>query len=68
MSGAGGYNAANLRSHSCTISISGVGGAKVFADQTLNAQVSGVGGVEYYGNPSDVQTEVSGLGSIDAAD
>ncbi len=64
MSGAGSYDAEDLLSHSCIISISGVGGAKVFADETLDAQVSGVGGVEYFGNPPDVRREVSGLGSI----
>lgn len=68
MSGAGSYDAENLRSHECEISISGVGGAKVYADQTLDASVSGIGGVEYFGNPQDTKTEVSGLGSIKAAD
>jgi len=68
MSGAGGYDGKELRSHECTISISGVGGAAVYADEKITANVSGIGGVEYFGNPSDVQTDVSGLGSIDAGD
>ncbi len=68
MSGAGGYDGKDLRSHECTISISGVGGASVFADEKITASVSGVGGVEYYGNPADVRTDVSGLGSIEAGD
>lgn len=67
MSGAGSYEARDLISQNCSINISGVGSATVYAQRQLNAQVSGVGGVTYYGSPTDVKTEISGLGSIEAA-
>ena len=68
MSGAGGYDAEDLESRRCKISISGVGGAKVNVTEDLQAQVSGVGGVTYSGNPVSVKSDVSGIGSISASD
>lgn len=68
MSGAGSLNARHLESQNCEVTISGVGGAKVNVNHHLFARVSGVGGVTYYGSPSDVQTDVNGLGSIEAGD
>jgi len=64
MSGAGGYDGNELRSRICNVSISGVGGAEVYVTDELNATVSGVGGVSYRGNPSDVRSDISGLGSV----
>ncbi|MBL3654894.1 head GIN domain-containing protein [Fulvivirga sediminis] len=64
LSGAGGYEADELKSVNCKIEISGVGGASVYVEETLNASVSGVGGVSYKGNPESVVSNVSGLGSI----
>jgi len=68
MSGAGEYGAEDLRSQICKISISGVGGADVNVEQKLVGEVSGVGGITYFGNPPDVQTNVSGLGNIEKAE
>jgi len=68
MSGAGEYDAKDLLSQTCRISISGVGSADVNVEQKLVGEVSGVGGITYWGNPQDVQTNVSGLGGIDRAD
>ncbi|MEL7004584.1 MAG: head GIN domain-containing protein [Bacteroidota bacterium] len=68
MSGAGGLNAYDLVSSECNIGISGVGGAKIHVTQKLTARVSGIGGISYKGNPSDVQKDVSGIGSINRED
>jgi hypothetical protein len=67
MSGAGSYEARDLISQNCSVNISGVGSATIYVQRQLNAQVSGVGGITYYGSPTDVKTEISGLGSIEAA-
>ena len=64
MSGAGGYDAGDLISRICRISISGVGGAEVFVTDDLEANVSGIGGVSYSGNPENVKSDISGLGSV----
>ncbi|MEJ2006455.1 MAG: DUF2807 domain-containing protein, partial [Cyclobacteriaceae bacterium] len=68
MSGAGGYDAEELISRRCRISISGVGGAQVYVTEDLDATVSGIGGVSYLGNPSNVRSDISGLGSISEGD
>ena len=64
MSGAGGLDAKNLVSQKCKIEISGVGGASLNVKEQLDASVSGVGGITYRGNPADVNSNVSGLGTI----
>ena len=64
MSGAGGLDAYELESTDCDISISGVGGAKVYVSGTLIASVSGVGSIMYRGNPVHVNRKVSGIGKI----
>lgn len=68
MSGAGGLDAFDLISKECDINISGVGGAEIYVTERLDAQVSGIGGISYRGNPSDITRNVSGLGSIDKDD
>lgn len=67
MSGVGNLEASELISERCRIAISGLGGAEVHVTESLEADVSGVGGVEYAGNPAEVQSNVSGLGKVHAA-
>lgn len=64
MSGAGGLDAYDLVSQKCKIDISGVGGAGVTVKKKLEATVSGVGGINYRGNPEEVNSNVTGLGTI----
>ncbi|GAA0892474.1 hypothetical protein GCM10009122_21530 [Fulvivirga kasyanovii] len=64
MSGAGGLEAYDLISQKSKIDISGVGGAAVTVKKQLEATVSGVGGISYRGNPEEVSTNVSGLGTV----
>lgn len=68
MSGAGSLEAFELKSQTCEIELSGVGGASVFVEKRLEATVSGVGGVSYKGDPENVISNVSGIGSIGKAD
>lgn len=65
ISGVGSYDAKELVSKDCEISISGAGRAVVNATQTLDIEMSGVGKVDYVGNPSITQN-VSGAGSINS--
>ena len=64
MTGAGSLEAFDLRTNYCNVDISGVGGAEVYVSERLEAEVSGVGGIEYMGNPENVIRDVSGLGRI----
>lgn len=68
MSGAGSLEADGFEVENCRVDISGVGHALVNVTGTLNAQVSGLGKVEYVGDPESVKGDVSGIGNINKAD
>lgn len=67
ISGVGSYDAKELVTKDCEITISGAGKAVVNVTQTLDIQLSGVGKVEYVGKPSITQ-DISGAGSIKSID
>ncbi|MDN5216519.1 head GIN domain-containing protein [Fulvivirgaceae bacterium BMA12] len=64
LSGAGSVDAYAFRSDECSVGVSGVGAAKVYVNDRLNATVSGIGGIQYRGNPSEVHQDVSGVGKV----
>jgi Putative auto-transporter adhesin, head GIN domain len=64
ISGSVNLNAKYLYSEKVNIDLSGASNTSVYAAQELNAQVSGVGHINYYGNPKVVNRNVLGLGSI----
>lgn len=65
MSGAGSLEADELEVVDCNIEISGVGSAIVNVSGKLDAQVSGLGKVEYIGDPESVRGDVSGVGNVE---
>ncbi|MBX3171701.1 MAG: DUF2807 domain-containing protein [Candidatus Eremiobacteraeota bacterium] len=62
-SGAGNLDAKALQAEAVTLKMSGTGNAAVNATATLDANLSGVGGVTYFGNPK-VNQVVTGIGKI----
>lgn len=64
ISGAGNIDAKHLKSDHVFISVSGAASASVYARKYLDASVSGVGSIDYYGDPKETNTSVSGVGSI----
>jgi hypothetical protein len=64
LSGAGNINARDLKAKEVRVSVSGAANADVYATKYLDASVSGVGSIDYFGNPDKVKTDVSGVGSI----
>ena len=64
ISGAGGLVASELIARDCDISLSGVGGAKIYVTDKLEASISGVGGIQYSGNPSQIEKKITGFGKI----
>jgi len=68
MSGAGSFEGEDLLVRNATVSISGIGGAQVNVTGELIAKVSGIGGIEYSGNPQKVDRKVSGIGKIREVD
>jgi hypothetical protein len=68
MSGVGSVSGKKFISKSCTANVSGVGSCTVNVTDRLDARVSGVGSISYYGNPASVHRHVSGVGSISKCD
>jgi hypothetical protein len=64
ISGAGNIDAKDLIANDVVISVSGAASADVYSKEYLDASVSGVGSIDYYGNPKKTNTNVSGVGSI----
>jgi len=64
ISGAGSAHCYDLLSENTKIEISGVGSAEVYASVKLDAHVSGAGSVNYKGNATDINQQVSGVGSV----
>jgi len=65
LSGAGDINARKLKAKNVDVTVSGVGTADVTALDSIDARVSGVGDINYWGDPEHEKTRVSGLGDID---
>jgi len=63
LSGAGSYQGTRMETQRTIIKLSGVGNARVWANEMLDATISGAGGIEYYGE-AKVNQKVSGLGVI----
>jgi hypothetical protein len=63
INGAGDYGAGKLNSQTAIVVVSGAGDATVWATDTLDVRISGVGSVEYYGSPSVTQN-ISRLGKL----
>lgn len=63
ISGAGGYNAEALSSQNASVEHSGVGMAVVQVSESLDVNISGLGSVEYIGEPAVTQT-ITGLETV----
>ena len=68
VNGVGSINAKELIGDKVVASLNGVGSAEVYATNSLNASVNGIGGLTYYGDPEKLILNDSGLGSISKGD
>lgn len=64
VSGSGQLNAFDLKTLNADVKISGAGDCNVNVRNKLYARVSGAGNVKYRGNPENIDSKVSGAGSI----
>jgi hypothetical protein len=64
LSGAASMKCMDLKTTSTDVNLSGAGSANVYATETLEANISGVGSIKYGGNPQKTNFSKSGLGSI----
>ena len=62
--GIGSYNAKDLRSKYTIVESNGIGSVSVYASDKFKGEATGIGSVDYYGDPDDVNIEASGLGSV----
>ena len=63
ISGSGSYQAEDLESKEVKVDVGGSGSAVVNVSDELDAKVSGIGSVEYIGDPT-VNQDVSGIGAV----
>lgn len=62
--GSGDYEAIDLVSNSANASVNGSGDIEIQVSESLKARVNGSGDIVYYGNPSNVDSNVNGSGDI----
>jgi hypothetical protein len=65
VNGAGSLDLGKLESTDAEVVVNGTGNIKVRATGRLDATVNGVGNIEYFGKPRDLNTAIHGVGSIE---
>ena len=68
ISGSGDVNALGLKTKKAEVSVSGSGDINVYATEALNVQIAGSGDIKYKGNPTSLQLNSSGSGSVKKVD
>ncbi len=63
ISGVGNFQGSNLSSQSADVQLDGTGNATVHPKNDLSVDISGLGSVRYFGNPS-ITRRISGLGGV----
>ena len=64
INGSGNIMLKDLKSKTTNITINGSGDAIFWASESISAVVNGSGSMKYYGNPTNVNSDVNGSGSI----
>lgn len=64
VAGVGGFEGYELKCENMNVTVSGVGGAKVFATDILTATLNGVGSIKFKGNPKTKNLNTNGVGNI----
>lgn len=65
VSGVGELDAENLQCRTVRIDVSGVGEARVYASESVDAELAGIGKIEIFGSPANVsKSQTSPLGRI----
>ena len=62
--GSGNIFCEGLKTQSATVTMDGSGNITVFASNLLDASIRGSGSIHYFGNPTQVKTNVTGSGTI----
>ena len=62
--GACSLDARTFKSKEASVSVSGAGKADISVDEKLTAKITGLGTINYYGEPKDIVKNIAGLGSL----
>lgn len=62
--GVGSFDGYKLECANMNVTVSGVGGAKVYATEIITATLNGVGSIKYKGNPKTKNLNTNGIGII----
>ncbi len=68
INGAGQMDLSRLVAQRVTATVNGAGQLELHATESLAATLNGVGQIRYQGNPSDVKSQLNGVGQIAPAD
>ncbi len=63
LSGVGNFSCGDLQAVSAKVNVTGAGGAKVWASDSLSVTITGAGSVSYYGSPA-ISKNIAGLGVL----
>ena len=66
--GVGEVDARKLIAQDANVSFQGIGSVQIYVSGKLEARVSGMGELSYYGHPRTVNKSVAGIGSVTAGD
>ena len=60
--GVGNIDCSEFKSENAKLICRGTGNLSVYAQKSLDISLTGIGNVDYYGNPADVKTNINGMG------
>lgn len=66
--GIGKMDFSEFKSKNTKVESKGAGTLSIYATESIDVSISGMGTVEYYGNPTEVKTDISGMGKITRMD
>jgi hypothetical protein len=66
--GAGTIKAYDFIAEDVKLEIAGVGNAQVYATESIDAEIAGMGTIRYKGNPKNISFEKAGIGSMKSAE
>jgi len=64
LEGVGSLDASDLKCEDVVVSVEGMGSAEVYASESVDAEIDGMGSIEVDGNPKDVKKSKSFMSSI----
>ena len=64
--GIGNIDCSEFKAENAKVISKGAGNLSVYAEKSIDISLSGIGNVNYYGNPTEIKTDITGLGKVSA--